>query len=206
MFQFFLCFPACPIGYYKSNVGNFNCVPCPANSAALMPGANQCSCNPGYIRYTGENTDAPCKSESQFTIFRSSSKKSTELLYEVWSRHIGQSLEYLRSYLLKATHFKAMAVADLKYSRALYFVYGNNFTLNYFMNCIILLCISGTMGPVRNLIVADVSETSAVLSWTVPLDSTGSPTSAFYAVQCRECDAVGSVVYQPQKSGFNNTR
>ncbi|XP_022239231.1 ephrin type-B receptor 1-B-like [Limulus polyphemus] len=50
----------CPLGTYKTSVGDGRCVTCPLHSAALYKGSIECTCNDGYYRATTDAKDVPC--------------------------------------------------------------------------------------------------------------------------------------------------
>ncbi|XP_068224771.1 ephrin type-A receptor 4-A, partial [Palaemon carinicauda] len=53
-------FPVCPPGTYKDELGEFDCRPCPSNSAAPHAGASECRCETGTYRATKDPRSMPC--------------------------------------------------------------------------------------------------------------------------------------------------
>ncbi|XP_076320575.1 ephrin type-A receptor 4-like isoform X2 [Tachypleus tridentatus] len=50
----------CPLGTYKSSVGDERCASCPLHSAALYKGSIECPCDDGYYRAPADPKDLPC--------------------------------------------------------------------------------------------------------------------------------------------------
>lgn len=60
----FILSPACPKGFYRTDVSTPHCLKCPLHSTTQSEGATICTCENGHYRAPGEDPQMACTRES----------------------------------------------------------------------------------------------------------------------------------------------